>query len=239
MTVVGAAVPETVIIVTATKERFEAPIVCFADTGVFVSSERALPFREEVELHFSSVSRLPVIVEVVATGLSGMGFELPDNAPVAMKHIFENWSHGKDAATTDLNVLMPPPPKPPPRPTSRPENGPKVLVVDDDPAIREMLRRALTHLGCQVYLAPGAMEGIELLGRHPIDAVLLDWLMPKASGEVVLEAKKQLKHTARVAVMSAVTTSGPAQQKMRMLGAETVFSKPFRIGRIVQWIKER
>ncbi len=57
----------------------------------------------------------------------------------------------------------------------------KILVVDDDRAVREALRRALTLVGYEVALADGGVQALELLAESLPDAVVLDVAMPDVS----------------------------------------------------------
>ena len=55
---------------------------------------------------------------------------------------------------------------------------PTILVVDDDPAIREMLKLALTTAGYQVQEAGNALDARETISNQAPDLILLDWMMP-------------------------------------------------------------
>ena len=58
----------------------------------------------------------------------------------------------------------------------------KILVVDDDQAVRESLRRSLTFNGYEVELAGDGVEAIERVDRNRPDAVILDVMMPRRDG---------------------------------------------------------
>ena len=59
-----------------------------------------------------------------------------------------------------------------------------VLLVDDEPGIRECLRRLLQRTGWRVVTAPGPAEALELLGTARPDALILDVRMPDRSGRL-------------------------------------------------------
>lgn len=63
----------------------------------------------------------------------------------------------------------------------------KVLVVDDDRQVLDLLNTLLTRAGYEVYTAPGAVEAMELLESQDVGAVVLDIMMPVRSGIEVLE----------------------------------------------------
>jgi len=58
----------------------------------------------------------------------------------------------------------------------------KVLVVDDEPAIREMIRFALNKSGMKVSCAESGREAIDRINEKKPDILLLDWMMPNLSG---------------------------------------------------------
>ncbi|MFN3412899.1 MAG: response regulator, partial [Thermoanaerobaculum sp.] len=68
----------------------------------------------------------------------------------------------------------------------------RIVLVDDDPQVREGLKQALAALGMEAVVASGGEEALRVLqGHHPVDAVILDLLMPDVSGFEVLEAIRQ------------------------------------------------
>ena len=62
-----------------------------------------------------------------------------------------------------------------------------ILVIDDNAANREMLKRRLVRQGHQVQVVANGRDALALLGRQPIDVILLDVLMPEMSGYEVLQ----------------------------------------------------
>jgi CheY-like chemotaxis protein len=60
---------------------------------------------------------------------------------------------------------------------------PKILVVDDEPALRRTLERALRGVGCEVITAADANAAYELLHGTEVDLVLLDLHLPQMSGD--------------------------------------------------------
>jgi DNA-binding NtrC family response regulator len=61
--------------------------------------------------------------------------------------------------------------------------SPRVLVIDDEPALRRSLERALLHFGYDVRCAADANSAYEILAETPVDAVLLDIRMPHLAGD--------------------------------------------------------
>src|SRR5699024_12095148 len=68
----------------------------------------------------------------------------------------------------------------------------RVLVVDDEPALRESVRRGLVAGGWTVETAPDGETGLDLAGDGDFDVVVLDIMMPRRSGyEVVRELRRR------------------------------------------------
>jgi CheY-like chemotaxis protein len=84
-----------------------------------------------------------------------------------------------------------------------------VLVVDDDPDIRETLRFVLEDAGYRVYSAENGREALEVLASiHPLPGlILLDLMMPIMSGDEMLRALKRVHALAEIPV-TIVTASG-------------------------------
>lgn len=114
-------------------------------------------------------------------------------------------------------------------PISQGQPGPaRLLVVDDNPINREVLRRHLEHAGDQVSVAEDGIEALEQLRSGPFDLVLLDILMPRMNGFQVLETLKadsSLRHLP-VIVISALDNLESIVRCIE-LGAEDYLLKPF------------
>ncbi len=84
-----------------------------------------------------------------------------------------------------------------------------VLIVDDDPDIRETLRFVLEDAGYPVYCAENGREALQVLddAPHPPGLILLDLMMPVMSGDELLKALKRVRALAEIPVM-IVTASG-------------------------------
>ena len=105
-------------------------------------------------------------------------------------------------------------------------NEERVLVVDDEPAMRDMLRRVLEKAGYRVTEAAGGKEALALLREHAFDAVLCDIRMPEMDGQEFLAEGGKLGLPTTI-MMSAYGTIDAAVECMK-LGAYDFISKPFR-----------
>ena len=121
------------------------------------------------------------------------------------------------------------------------EDQPKILVVDDEEAVRELLRDVLESEGCRVYLAPGSREALGLFEAHEFDGIFTDVGMPGMSGWELAHAIRQRNETVPIAV---VTGWGEAvgSDEQREARVDWVITKPFRaerIGELAQEIHKR
>ncbi len=101
----------------------------------------------------------------------------------------------------------------------------RILVIDDDAAVRKFLVAALTEAGHSVAAAEDGARGIEIFRAHPCDIVLTDVRMPGMSGLEVLKAVKQQSPGAEVIVVTAHASLDTAIQALRD-GAYDLMTKP-------------
>lgn len=106
--------------------------------------------------------------------------------------------------------------------------GMRVLVVDDDEAIRELCREALECIGYQVALAEGARQAFEQIATFRPDLVLLDVMLPDGDGFEVLESLKADRATSLTSVIF-ISARGETSDKVRALrlGGDDYIVKPF------------
>lgn len=104
----------------------------------------------------------------------------------------------------------------------------RVLVVEDDPAIRELLSYTLRKSGFAATLAGSAEEGLAALGGALPDIVLIDWMLPKTSGIALARQLRQNPRTAELPIIM-VTARGEEGDRIEGLetGADDYLVKPF------------
>jgi two-component system phosphate regulon response regulator PhoB len=103
-----------------------------------------------------------------------------------------------------------------------------VLVVDDEPDIREVIRFALEGAGFGVLEAGHADEARKLLSSDNPDLILLDWMLPGRSG---LELAQQIKQSASTRSVPIIMVSAKGEEEDRIKGLDTgaddYIAKPF------------
>jgi two-component system KDP operon response regulator KdpE len=108
----------------------------------------------------------------------------------------------------------------------------KLLIVDDEPALRKALRTSLTASGFDVSEARNGDEALALLPQSPVDLVLLDINMPGTSGiEICRKIRDSSIHTGIV----MVTVRDSEEDKVQALdaGADDFITKPYRLREMV------
>ncbi|MBW7455921.1 response regulator [Paenibacillus sepulcri] len=121
---------------------------------------------------------------------------------------------------------------PPPKPGTLPYS---ILIVDDQSAIRRLLRELFELEGLTVYEAPHGRTAIEQVEQNPIDFILLDLKMPDMDGiEALLEIRK-FRPTIKVAMITAY--GDPDKIDMaKQLGVLAFFTKPFDIELVKRFV---
>ncbi|WP_437594549.1 sigma-54-dependent transcriptional regulator [Sorangium sp. So ce1000] len=111
---------------------------------------------------------------------------------------------------------------------SIPPNATRVLVVDDEPGLRQVVTIAFRRQGYDVVVAPGARAALEAIRQNPqpFPLILTDLVMPDGSGIEVLTAAKARSGATEVIVMTAHSTVESALDAMRH-GAYDFVTKPF------------
>jgi len=112
----------------------------------------------------------------------------------------------------------------------------RVLVVDDETAIRRALRPPLAELGFQVHEASRGEEALQLLHSTPVDVVLLDINMPGIGG---IETLRRIRSFAPRLPVLMVTVRDAEEDMVEALelGADDYISKPFSIRELIARVR--
>ena len=104
----------------------------------------------------------------------------------------------------------------------------RVLVVDDEKSMRDLLAITLQKAGYEVTLAEGGAAAIEAIRRDPFDAIITDLRMPKVDGLQVLRSAKEQSPDTAVIMVTAMASTETAVEAMK-LGAYDYITKPFKV----------
>ncbi|MBF0613253.1 MAG: response regulator [Magnetococcales bacterium] len=106
----------------------------------------------------------------------------------------------------------------------------KILVIDDDGAIRQLLKLILENEGFQVFEAEDGVEGLRVLENEVVDLVITDVLMPEKDGLAVIKELQKTHPTMRVIALSGGGMTLSAETSLfvaRRMGAFESLAKPF------------
>jgi DNA-binding response OmpR family regulator len=106
---------------------------------------------------------------------------------------------------------------------------PRILVIDDDPVVRNTISKVLNRDSFEVFLAENGTSGIDSFRRNQPDLVITDIIMPDKEGIETIREIRRIRPDAKIIAISGGGRVGnPDFLKMaRSLGASDVISKPF------------
>jgi DNA-binding response OmpR family regulator len=125
----------------------------------------------------------------------------------------------------------------------------RVLVVDDEPEIGEVIRRILTRAGFDVVVALTAEQGESAAETSPFDVVITDVIMPKTHGIDLIRTLKARFAGIRIVAISGGGNFGPLAyqpdaisteaylESARRAGAEEVLTKPFDMDELLATVR--
>ena len=103
----------------------------------------------------------------------------------------------------------------------------RILIVDDDPDIIESVRYALENDGHEVLVARDGNQGLAMAEREDPDLIILDMMMPKRSGFLVLERLRRSRPVPMRVIMVTANEGGRHKAYAEMLGVHDYLRKPF------------
>lgn len=106
-----------------------------------------------------------------------------------------------------------------------------ILVVDDEPYVREFLRESLSESGHQVIEAQNGKAGLRLFRQHRPELVITDLFMPEQEGiQTIRQLRAEAAEDVRIIAISGGGTYGfvEALDGLQALGADRTLQKPFR-----------
>lgn len=115
----------------------------------------------------------------------------------------------------------------------------KILLVDDEPGILELLANRLKANDYEVITASVGQEGLEKAGKEKPDLMLLDVMMPEMGGLEVLRHLKKVPETRNIPVIMFTVKAGKEDIERAILaGASDYITKPFTPRILLERIKE-
>ena len=104
----------------------------------------------------------------------------------------------------------------------------RILIIDDDVQILDMLRQTLEREGYEVVDAPNGKEGIRLYREDPADLIITDIIMPEKEGiEIIVELKRDFPNVKIIAISGGGQIGSEEYLRIaKGLGALRTFTKP-------------
>ncbi len=109
----------------------------------------------------------------------------------------------------------------------------RILLVDDDPEIVESMKLALEAKGFQILVARDGNQGLAMAEREDPDLVILDMMMPRRSGFLVLERLRRTRKVPMRVIMITANEGSRHKAYAEMLGVDDYIRKPFAMDRLL------
>jgi DNA-binding response OmpR family regulator len=116
-------------------------------------------------------------------------------------------------------------------------DGKRILLVDDDPEIVESMRAVLEANGYQTLVARDGNQGLAMVEREDPDLVILDMMMPKRSGFLVLEWLRRNRRVPTRVIMITANEGSRHKAYAEMLGVDDYIRKPFAMDRLMESVR--
>lgn len=111
----------------------------------------------------------------------------------------------------------------------------QVLVVDDDPAVRDVVEAGLTRAGFKVHLFSTGQDALSFASKHNVDLAVVDIVLPDLSG---LELIGKVQQNKRVGVIVLSGQDGIADRVVGLeIGADDYLTKPFQVRELVARVR--
>jgi len=110
----------------------------------------------------------------------------------------------------------------------------RILLVDDDREIVESMRIALEACGYEILIARDGNQGLALAEREDPDLVILDMMMPKRSGFLVMERLRRSRPFPTRIIMITANEGNRHKAYAEMLGVDDYIRKPFAMDRLLE-----
>ena len=116
-------------------------------------------------------------------------------------------------------------------------SGSRILIVDDDAEIITAIRYALESNGYDVQIARDGNQGLAMAERVQPDLVILDMMMPKRSGFLVLEKLRRTETRPTRVIMITANEGSRHKAYAEMLGVDDYIRKPFAMDRLLEAVQ--
>ena len=118
--------------------------------------------------------------------------------------------------------------------------GKTILLVDDDAEVRQAIQAVLEPLDATVLVAEDGNSAVDLAGQNSPDVVILDMMLPKRSGFLVMEKIKRGKKKGQKPFVVMITANPGKRHKAyaQSLGVDDYLNKPFRMEHLLEVVSQ-
>jgi len=114
----------------------------------------------------------------------------------------------------------------------------KILIMDDEPTIADLLTEALADAGYETYMTTQSLRFYDAVREHQPDLVLLDIMMPYLDGRDELKLMTMgIDRQIPVIVVTAFLGAANEEQELREAGVVHIVYKPFDLDKLVELVK--
>ncbi|MFC1708563.1 response regulator transcription factor [Candidatus Omnitrophota bacterium] len=115
----------------------------------------------------------------------------------------------------------------------------KILIVDDEKDLREILRINLEGKGFECLLAEDGIKALEIVRENRPDLIVLDLMMPDLPGEEVCKSIKADKETSSIPIIMLTSKTTDADKVVgRVIGADSYIFKPYDMHALIENINK-
>ena len=114
----------------------------------------------------------------------------------------------------------------------------KILIMDDDPTIADLLTEALADEGYETYMTTQSLRFYDALREHQPDLILLDLMMPYLDGRDELRLMQMgADHPIPVIIVTAFLGAGNEEEDFRKAGVVEIVYKPFDLDKLLELVR--
>jgi CheY-like chemotaxis protein len=113
-----------------------------------------------------------------------------------------------------------------------------ILIVDDDPPIRNLLRQVFVRIGFSAREARDGQEAVEIIATDVPKLMMLDLMMPRMNGWQVLEYLRENGLLERIPVVVLTAVGAHRTESLNEFGVRAILSKPFEIQELIRTVNQ-
>lgn len=114
----------------------------------------------------------------------------------------------------------------------------RILVIEDDPEVRELLEETLRRAGHEVLSAANGKDAIPLFRANPVEVIIADMLMPEKDGLETIAELRSISPNVKIIAISGARPELMVLSMAEKLGAVKTLAKPFRPDEVIDVVEK-